>query len=115
MSRPTKFTKLQSTDPVLNRIQDRVQKTANPTLKNGLTNGVMLTGVQLSTTSTAVPHLLGRAYRGWHLIDQPAAGVTVHRSDPATADTPPQYPAVNPAQVINLAASAPTVVSIWVF
>jgi hypothetical protein len=115
MARPSKFSKLQATDPVLNRVQDNLERATNPTLKSTVVNGTLLTGIQLTTTSTAVPHKLGRVYRGWHLADQPATGVTVHRSDPATTDVPPKYPAVNPAQVINLAASAPTVVSLWVF
>ncbi len=95
-------TKVQSTDPVLNRIQDQLQK-LNPVLSNPLLNGNLVGPVALGTDAVAVNHLLSRNYVGWFIVDIDA-DETVFR---ASAD--------NPAQVINLQASGACNVKLYWF
>ena len=95
-------TKVQSSDPVLNRIQDQLQK-LNPVLANPLLNGNLVGPVALDTSPVAVNHLLGRNYIGWFVVDIDAAE-TVFRVGIA-----------NPAQVINLQASGACNVKLYCF
>jgi hypothetical protein len=106
MARPTKFTSLQSTDPVLNRIQTNLGKQVNPVLKQKILNGALLTNVALSTTATPVPHKLGRKYAGFWVAGA-SANATVYQLDFAAP--------VQAQSVINLVASAPVTVNLWVF
>jgi hypothetical protein len=68
-------------------------------------NGLLLTGVNLSTTTARIFHKLGRPFKGWVVVDS-TAGVTVSRD---TADTSPS------SDIIPLKASGSATVSLWVF
>ena len=75
----------------------------------GLSKTLILAGtpvtVDLTTTTTAVPHQLGRPYRGFIVIDKTAT-CDVWRDKTYTSQ---------PATVIPLQASASVTVTLWVF
>jgi hypothetical protein len=77
----------------------------NPILSNKLLNGVLLQNVSLASGSNTVNHLLGRKLVGWVLTRQRAAA-TVYD----TQDTNPHS-----LVTLQLTASAPTSVDLWVF
>lgn len=106
MAKPAKFTTLQSSDAVLNRVQDNIAKQVNPALKSRLSNGILLIGVVIGVSGVAVNHKLGRKLLGWFVTDQNANAV-VWRSDYAAP--------VNAQAVLNLSASAVVTVNLWVF
>jgi hypothetical protein len=68
-------------------------------------NGILLTGVVLATTTTRVPHRLGRPYRGFVVVDRTVSGDVWRDS----SDT-------NRIQdAIPLVASGAMTISLWVF
>jgi hypothetical protein len=68
-------------------------------------NGQLLTGIALSTTTTRVPHKLGRPYVGFIVVDRTVDG-RVYR-DAAYMD--------QLSNVIPLLASTAMTVSLWIF
>jgi hypothetical protein len=73
--------------------------------KNTLIQGVLLTGVELTTATILVPHFLGRPYRGFYVVDKTLA-VDVFRDSTVTDQ---------PEVTIPLKASVAATVSLWVF
>lgn len=72
-----RFERHRASDPVkaddLAVIQDNVESTLQPLLTNPLIDGGVLVGpVAITTSATNVSHLLGRAVRGWVLVDKDA-------------------------------------------
>ena len=72
-------------------------------LNNPLLNGVLLTGVELGSTATQVPHSLGREPQGWIIVNKNAdANVWQSSKDLSKA-------------FVTLQASADVTVDLWVF
>ncbi len=69
-----------------------------------LLDGRAITGVELSTTPTAISHGLGRIPAGWIITDINAAA-TVHRVSTATERT----------RYLTLTASAICTVNLWIY
>ncbi len=106
MAEAVRFDPIQHTDPVVNRIQRNLEDSVNPIVDLPPMSGQILTDVAVATGSTVlVEHKLGRAYRGWVLVDNDTA-CTIHRDDTSTADTTLYLP---------LVSSATTTVDLWVF
>jgi hypothetical protein len=95
----------QTADYDLQRVQAGVRKVVNPALGKAILDGVLLRGVVLKAGGAvnAVQHGLQRTYRGWILADANAQASVW--SQPSAA----------PALYLNLLASAPVTVSLWVF
>jgi hypothetical protein len=96
------ITKVQSADPVINRIQIQLAK-LNPVLANPLLNGNIVTATLNSSAPVAIPHKLGRPWQGWTLVEVDAS-VNVYRVGNDNAQ-----------QVLNLQASGACTVSVLIF
>ena len=66
--------------------------------------------IKLSTSFVNVPHRLGRAVRGWIVIDQTTASRVFRDPLPSSAATNP-----DPTLFLRLQSSATTTVKLWVF
>lgn len=64
--------KIQSSDRVLNQVQDATKKIVDPISANAIVNGVFVTQM-LSAGSNVVNHGLGRLQQGWIPTDQNAS------------------------------------------
>lgn len=63
----TKFSKIQSPDKILNRVQDDLSRVLNPVLANPILSYNRLVNVSLVDGTTVIPHGLGRTLVGWEL------------------------------------------------
>jgi hypothetical protein len=88
--------------PEVSKLQERLQEFFAQFATNPLLDGVLLTGIELSTTTTAVAHKLQRKPLGWLVVDIDEQE-TIARDGAATVASLP------------LVASGPCVVSLWVF
>ena len=100
-----KLQRINTTDRVINMIQDNVAKILEPVSSVPLNSGQILTNVALTTGSNEVLHKLERKLVGWFIIRQRSAG-TVYD----TQDTNP-----NPSIFLRLQASANINVDLFVF
>jgi len=96
-------TRLQTSDPELNQVQDNFIRRVNPALAAEILDGRMVTGVSVATSATNVNHGLGRAYRGWIVVGN---NTDCRVWSPSTSDT---------TKIIVLQSSAATTLSLWVF
>ncbi len=117
---PPQFKKINVKDLDLNRVQDAVAFALNTIASIPLLDGRPVETetnaakhelvIVLGTTPKNIAHKLGRAYRGWFIVDKNAnADVWV---DPAVAGVDP-----NPdvTKFVRLDASATVTVKLWVF
>ncbi len=112
--------RIQTSSEMLNRVQDSLIPPINLILGHPLLDGRLIetelglngheVPLVLTTTPKDVAHKLGRAYRGWFIIDRNAdARIWV---DPAVAGVDPN---VDPTKFLRLDASATVTVRLWVF
>jgi hypothetical protein len=96
----------------LNKLQENVANFTdqlNDVFLNGRillnTDGSVIEGITVQTTTTNIPHGLGRAYQGWVVIDV-QGNARVWRD--ATA-------AVDSTKFLPLVASSSVTIKLWVF
>ncbi len=68
--------------------------------------------IDLSISSRAVPHGLGRPYRGWIVVRKSAAADVYEAYKPGAHELRGD---LDPSKVVVLLASLPVTVSLWVF
>lgn len=97
---------IKAADKELSRLQSNLEQWAASVLKAGLSDGVLLESVSLSTGDTnAVQHKLGRAPRGWIIVRQ-RANANIWDSQDAN---------VFKTKSLALECSADVIVDLWVF
>jgi hypothetical protein len=64
--------KLASDSAEFNRFQEYVQATLGPLLQSPLLDGVLISGVALTTAPLEIDHKLGRQPQGWILVSPDA-------------------------------------------
>lgn len=84
------------------KASDRWASIINPVIENELNNGILLQNVNIVSGSNVINHKLSRMQQGWFIVDQNAA-CTFYRSAAFNNLT------------LTLTASAPCVISLWVF
>lgn len=89
----------------LQRLQASVKEALAPLLSSPIASGRLVEGVELSATTTRVPHGLGREWRGFQVTRIDAAA-TVYE-DVSQNDTP--------GRTLPLKASVACTVSLYVF
>lgn len=96
--------KTQSTDRVINAIQDNVETALRPILKNPLLDGRLIEGIDITVgEACTVEHGLGRNLRGWFVVS-PNASSNVWETASAL-----------PTKTLILNASANVRISVWIF
>lgn len=88
----------------LSRLQDNIDSFGRQ-FNKVISDGIILKDIELETTTVYVPHLLGRVYTGWQVIDL-QGDARVWRDTTSTEDT---------SKFIPLKASATVTVNLWVF
>ncbi len=91
-----------SNDQTLMLLQKQWTSQLNPLLANSLTQGVLITGVNLINGSNIFNHYLGKQMIGWILVDQDAQA-QIYRSAPLNSQT------------LTLASNNNVTISLWVF
>lgn len=99
--------RLQTKDPELNRVQDRILQAVNPALAHFLLGAQLLEGVSLVTGTNDVDHKLGRRIAGWWIVGMDA-GVTIY--DILAGETEAER-----RRVLRLESSGNATVSLVVF
>ncbi len=97
------FQSLKSKLTELNRIQTNIDIFSRSLTNLPVLNGSLIENVDLTTVETAIPHRLNRSYKGWIVTKQNAAASIFSTSANLSS------------QFINLTASGPVTISIWVF
>jgi len=97
------FKELRVKDPVVERVQSNISTAFNPLTDIPLLNGRLIEDVALTTSETKVEHKLGRAYRGWIIVDKNAAQDVYVSSETLTQ------------RFLSLTAAGTVTVSLWVF
>jgi hypothetical protein len=97
------FKKVAGGDENFSKLQERLQEFFAPLMINPTLNGTLLTNVVLTTGVTNVNHRLGRPPQGW---------IVVRKNSNADIWEPTQN---FPKSFIELQASAPVTISLWVF
>jgi hypothetical protein len=95
-------TLIQTKDQDVNLFQSKLKSTLDPLLSNLLTQGILLTNVDLASGATTINHLLGRKMVGYVVTDLDA-DASIYRSQPLNDKT------------LTLTSSAACTVSLWVF
>lgn len=90
-------------NPDLDRIQSNVEIFTRPLTNLPLLDGRLIEDITLSTSETLVDHKLGRAYRGWIIVDKDAIQ-DVYVSSAAL-----------PERFLALTAGGAVTVALWVF
>ncbi len=86
-------------------MQTRWSSILNPVLINPVVNGILLSGVSLSTGSNTINHKLGRKLQGWCLTRVRASAAIYDTQDSNTM----------PELTLKLTSSANVTVDIYVF
>lgn len=95
----------QTSDTDLNKVQDNLGTFLNQ-LDRRLLSGLILEKAELKSAHTVnVPHMLGRAYQGWIILDQDGSAI-IWRDAGSIADK---------TRFLPLKSSADVNVKIWVF
>lgn len=97
--------KVQTTDRVVNQLQDNIANFIEPLGNNVLLSGIILKNVALAVGSNTIQHGLGRLLLGWFIVRQRASASIYD-----TQDTNP-----SPTTTLRLTSSAVVVVNIYVF
>jgi hypothetical protein len=99
-----RFKSIQVRDSIeLDRVQSNVELFAGSLQNIPLLNGRLVTDVALTTSETLIEHKLGRAIRGWIIVDKNASQ-DVYRS---SEDLPERF--------LPLTAAGTVTVDLWVF
>ena len=98
------FKTLKVQDPVMDRVQANIELVLSPLGNIPLLSGILLPDIVLGSSETAVKHKLGRAPRGWLIVDKNAQQ-DVWRTNATTL----------PTQFLNLTAAGTVTVTLWVF
>jgi hypothetical protein len=98
------FKKVDFKDKDISKFQSNVQEFLGQ-FNTVLNNGLILENLSVGTTTVDIPHLLGRSYQGWHLLDIDA-DARVWRDSTSSA---------NSSKFLPLKASASATIKIWVF
>lgn len=102
---PPPLKTVQTSDRVLNQIQDNTAAVVNPIVANPILNGILITEVELTTGNNVINHKLGRPLEGWILVRQRSqADIWDDQDDNAT----PQY-------TLDLVTDADTSVDLYIF
>lgn len=64
---------IQTTDRVINQLQNSIAQVLRPIVQNPLVNGSILTGVELAIGANTINHGLNRTLQGWFVIGQGSA------------------------------------------
>ena len=99
------FALVQTTDRLINQLQQNISQAVNPVLALPLTKGLTLANVQLTAGTNNVPHTLGRTLQGWF--------VTRIRSSATIYDA--QDSNTSPNKILVLVASADVTVDLFVY
>lgn len=100
------FSKIQSDDEVLNRVQDNVAQTFQPIIQQPILGGNILPGISLLTgVDNNVPHKLGRKLIGYMVVRK--------NSNSTVWDSQGFNLSQNSTLILN--CSANTTVDLWVF
>lgn len=102
------FRKIVTTDKDLNSVQDSIGQILNQVTKVPVIDGVLLTGLKITTASQKFNHQLTRIPRGFFVVNKTAAGDIY---------SPPTSPTVASSNdtTINFQSTADTTADIWVF
>jgi hypothetical protein len=95
------FKRVYQVDPALNEVQDNVAEVVQYLSGNAVIDGLLLTGIVLSSGSNKVAHKLNRKPLGWIVVDRNSS-VTIY----STSST---------EKFLNLTTSAAVTVSLWIF
>jgi len=98
------FRKPQQTDGPTQALTNAVGDFTRQLEQNPLLDGKILSGVTVGTTSTNIPHTLGRAFRGWFLVRSTSSSVVY---EVATQTDASQY--------LTLMTASSAVFDIYVF
>lgn len=96
---------VQTQDREVNQLQANIVKAVSPLLQNPALFGLLLTRQVLGAGANTVLHKLGRPLQGWVIVRQ--------RSLASVYDT--QDLQAEPETFLNLTASAPVTVDLYVF
>lgn len=101
----TTFKKLNNLQQLsdVDRVQDNIKLFSDQLVDIPILNGQLIENVALTTSAVLVNHKLGRAYRGWIVVDQ-SANASVYSTTTTL-----------PTRFISLVASNTVTVSLWVF
>lgn len=98
--------KTRSENVDVRRLEDAVDDVVRPLSSNPLLDGRLIEGVAITSgTTKLVDHGLGRAWRGWYVVDR-NANANVYRDTASRAEASRQ---------LALLASATVTVTLWVF
>ena len=97
--------KVQTTDRVVNQLQDNIANFVEPISDNVLLPGIILKNVALAASSNTIQHKLGRLLLGWFIVRQRASASIYD-----TQDTNP-----TPTKTLLLTSSAVVTVDLYVF
>lgn len=97
------FKKAYTTDQDLNAVQENVEESLAPLIKNPLLDGIILSNVELTTGDNDISHKLGRKLQGWVIVDRDA-NANIYRKTSST-----------PTLTLKLNSSATVTVSLYVF
>jgi hypothetical protein len=76
-----KLSRIQSTDRVMNQLQDQLHQTVNSIVNHPETHSLVLKNVQLKAGSNDISHGLGRELQGWRVIRQRSQGSVFDQQD----------------------------------
>jgi hypothetical protein len=100
------FPKLQTGDPVLQRLQDNIAISLNPLVTSPTLNTQVLKSVSLSSGTNVINHKLGRNLQGWKITRMRDTFSQIYDSQ----DSNP-----NPTKTLILNSSVNVVIDIEVF
>jgi hypothetical protein len=64
---------VQSTDRLMNQLQQNIKQAVTPVLRNPLVQGNLITGIALKTGDNTISHGLGQTLQGWIVVGQGSA------------------------------------------
>lgn len=97
------FKKAYTLDQDLNAVQENVEESLTPLIKNPLLDGIILSNIALTTGDNDISHKLGRKLQGWIVVDRDA-NANIYRKTSTT-----------PTLTLKLNSSANVTVSLYVF
>jgi len=92
-------------DPHLTKVQYKLQEALGPIFSVDLLDGNLITGVDLTTSASNIPHKLERAAKGYIVVKKNANAVVYDNESSNT----------NKASFLKLIASASVTIDVWVF
>jgi hypothetical protein len=100
-----KIQHIQTSDRVLNMIQDNISNILDPYSSKEILQGQFLTGITLVSGTNTVSHKLARKLIGWFVVRQRASAIIHDNQDTQT----------RPDLFLTLVASAAVTVDLYVF